>query len=445
MGWFERRSGFVARETDARTPGDIDYGRVVHSASFRRLQGKTQILSLGDSDFYRTRLTHSLEVAQIATGLVRQLAKTLPDHGAIIQLPCQSMILAISSAHDLGHPPFGHGGEVALNYCMRDYGGFEGNGQTLRILTRLETFSKDAGADLTRKSLLGTLKYPAPLPSLRNPDIVPKLKDGPTVFRTLDVRACKPPKGFMDSEQEVVDWILAPLSVEDRRRFTDIMRADGRHTRTIHKSLDCSLMDIADDISYGVHDFEDAIAMGLISPEGLRAAIPEALWDPFLDSRRSSTPATSNNRHDDVIARLFGDSGSRKKVINALVGFFCTPVHFIEAEGMAEPLLRWTVGLPKPQAALLTALKDFVMTEVIRSPGVQHLEFKGQQMVVAVFEALQSDPERLLPTDARAKFDAAKGDLRVICDHVSGMTDAHLMKTYERLFSPRMGSVFDKL
>ncbi|MDB6454265.1 HD domain-containing protein [Falsirhodobacter sp. 20TX0035] len=107
-------------------------------------------------------MTHSLEVAQIATGLVRQLAKTFPDHGAVLHLPCQSMILAISSTHDLGHPPFGHGGEVALNYCMRDHGRFEGNGQTLLILTRLETLSKDASANLTRRSLLGTLKYPAP-------------------------------------------------------------------------------------------------------------------------------------------------------------------------------------------------------------------------------------------------------------------------------------------
>src|SRR5262249_30878224 len=142
---------------DARDDGDIDYARVIHSASFRRLQGKTQILNLGDSDFYRTRLTHSLEVAQIAGGITKQLAKSFPDHPATAILPGRSMIQAIGSPHDLAPPPFGHGGEVALNYCMRDVaynrGGFEGNGQTLRILSRLENFSRDAGANLSRRTL----------------------------------------------------------------------------------------------------------------------------------------------------------------------------------------------------------------------------------------------------------------------------------------------------
>lgn len=444
MSWFDRRSNFTPRDNDARTPGDIDYGRIIHSASFRRLQGKTQILSIGDSDFYRTRLTHSLEVAQIATGLVRQLGQTHPRHEAVHHLPCQSMILAISSAHDLGHPPFGHGGEVALNYCMRDKGGFEGNGQTLRILTRLETFSEQDGADLTRRSLLGVLKYPASLPSLANPAIRPALKAGTSVFQTLDVEACKPPKGYLKSEQDVVDWILRDLSAADRQEF--IATKPGKtHAKTIHKSLDCSLMDIADDISYGIHDFEDALAMGLVRPERLRAAVPEALWDPFLDARRSSGPASGNDRYSELVGRLFGPAGDRKKVINALVGFFINAICFSELEFFTEPLLRWRVSLPPAQASLLSALKDFVMADVIRSPSVQHLEFKGQQMVVAVFEALQSDPERLLPLDVQTRYAAEGDDMRVICDHVAAMTDGHLMKTYERLFSPRMGSVFDRI
>src|SRR3954468_13426867 len=123
--WLARRSPWGQQQEDARGEFDIDYGRVVHSGSFRRLQGKTQILNLGDSDFYRTRLTHSLEVAQIASGIVRQLEKTAAVHPAHPVLPPISLIQAISLTHDLGHPPFGHGGEVALNYCMRDYGGFE--------------------------------------------------------------------------------------------------------------------------------------------------------------------------------------------------------------------------------------------------------------------------------------------------------------------------------
>lgn len=166
--WNARREGWKPHDEDARDVGDVDYARVIHSASFRRLQGKTQILNLGDSDFYRTRLTHSLEVAQIAGGLVRQLAQSFPDHPATTALPDRSQIHAIACSHDLGHPPFGHGGEVALNYCMRDAGGFEGNGQTLRLLARLENFSAGAGANLSRRSMLGVLKYPAPLSELAN-------------------------------------------------------------------------------------------------------------------------------------------------------------------------------------------------------------------------------------------------------------------------------------
>jgi dGTPase len=132
--WSERREGWTAGRSDARDAAATDYARIVHSASFRRLQGKTQILNLGDSDFYRNRLTHSIEVAQIAGGIARQLNKDFHSHDAAPWIPDLTMIQAIGATHDLGHPPFGHGGEVALHYGMRENGGFEGNGQTLRIL-----------------------------------------------------------------------------------------------------------------------------------------------------------------------------------------------------------------------------------------------------------------------------------------------------------------------
>jgi len=214
--WQTRRSGWVKHEADARSNADIDYGRIVHSASFRRLQGKTQILNLGDSDFYRTRLTHSLEVAQIAGSLARQLRADHEGHPALAHLPDLALIQAIGSTHDLGHPPFGHGGEVALNYCMSGSGGFEGNGQTLRILARLEKYSSSNGADLMRRTLLGTLKYPVAYSRAAHPEKRPSLLTGPTVLRLVDREASKPPKCFMDSEQGAVDWILEPLSATDR-------------------------------------------------------------------------------------------------------------------------------------------------------------------------------------------------------------------------------------
>lgn len=217
--WYDRREPWAKQHDDAREEADIDYARIVHSASFRRLQGKTQILNLGDSDFYRTRLTHSLEVAQIAAGIARQFRKQFSEHWTVDRIPSASMAQAIGLTHDLGHPPFGHGGEVALNYCMRDNGGFEGNGQTLRILSKLEKFSERSGANLTRRVLLGVLKYPVPYSKAFNEKLKPCLAKTTTYINIIDREKCKPPKCYMDSEQEIVDWILEVLHPQDRELF----------------------------------------------------------------------------------------------------------------------------------------------------------------------------------------------------------------------------------
>ncbi|MCJ2182190.1 dGTPase [Novosphingobium sp. 1949] len=445
MNWYARREAWSAQAEDAREDGDIDYARVVHSASFRRLQGKTQILNLGDSDFYRTRLTHSLEVAQIAGGLARQLAKSFPDHPATAHLPDRSLIHAIGCTHDFGHPPFGHGGEVALNYALRDAGGFEGNGQTLRLLTRLERFSANAGANLCRRTLLGVLKYPAAFSAAANPALRPRLLDGPTTIRVLDPATCKPPKAYLDSEADVVDWILAPLSPAERDAFTALDHREGKHGKTRHKSFDCSIMDLADDIAYGVHDLEDAIALGLVQKDAFARALaaPSA---PFLDAIKARYPGESGNDvFSAMVEGLFGDEGLRKRYVSRLVGHFMTGATYREEAAFGEPLLRWRVTLEGPRRAFLDALQRFIVDELIASPEVQHLEFKGQTMVVAVTEALAADPARLLPKTALERYEAASGAIRVIGDHVAAMTDTHLLKTYERLFSPRMGSVFDRL
>lgn len=443
--WSARREGWTPQSEDARDDGDIDYARVIHSASFRRLQGKTQILNLGDSDFYRTRLTHSLEVAQIAGGIARQLAKSCPSHPATPLLPDRGTIHSIGCTHDFGHPPFGHGGEIALNYCMREAGGFEGNGQTLRILGRLENFSAGAGANLSRRTMLGVLKYPVAFDRIANPALVPALLSGPTTIKVIDGRASKPPKCYLDSEQDVVDWILAPLSAADREVFQAFAPQDGKHGKPLYKALDCSIMDAADDIAYGVHDLEDAIALGLVSKDAFAAALQDRC-PSFLDALKAKYPGESEN---DVFAQmidgLFGGDASRKRFIGRLVHHFLTAVEFVERPEFSEPFLRWCVRVASPQRLFLDVLQDFVVREVITSPAVQHLEFKGQGMVVAVFEAMQADPQRLLPRDELVKFETAGSNLRVICDYVAAMTDTHLLKTYERLFSPRMGSVFDHL
>jgi dGTPase len=451
MSWLERREDWQPQTEDARDDGDIDYGRVIHSASFRRLQGKTQILNLGDSDFYRTRLTHSLEVAQIAGGIAKQLAKSFRDHPATAVLPDRSMIQAVGCTHDLGHPPFGHGGEIALNYCMRDFngekrGGFEGNGQTLRILSRLENFSRNAGANLSRRSLLGVLKYPVAYSRARNMAFVPRLANGPSTLRIIDTESSRPPKCYMDSEDDIVTWILDPLTQADRDCFQEFEQKDGKHNKPKHKSLDCSIMDAADDIAYGVHDLEDAIALKLVTEIEFREGVSEDRCTSFLDALKAKYPKESaNDVYSKMVGDLFGDSGSRKHVVNRMVHHFITAMEYIQHEQFTEPLIRYRAKMKASQRNFLDALQAIISKSVIKSPRVQHLEFKGQGMVVAVFEAIESDPARLLPSDALARFEKSSGDLRVICDFVAGMTDTYLLKTFERLFAPRMGSVFDKL
>ena len=446
MRWLERREGWQAQGEDARDAADVDYARVIHSASFRRLQGKTQILNLGDSDFYRTRLTHSLEVAQIANGIARQFEKDQPDHPAHAVLPVRSMIQAAGATHDLGHPPFGHGGEAALNYCMRGEGGFEGNGQTLRILGRLEKFSKASGANLTRRTLLAVLKYPAPLSRVANAAIPPRLASGTTAVSLLDRKACKPPKGYLDSESDLVDWILDPLGAADRERFTAVEARDGGHARTCHKSFDCSIMDLADDITFGVHDLEDALALRLIDRGDFERLVPPESCAGFLDSLKAKYPKEfRNNVYGAFGDALFGEGGRRKRFISRLVFHFITHCRIDTLEGFEEPLIRYKAAMAEAPRRFLTALIEAVRETVILSPAVQHLELKGQTMVVAVFETLASDPKALLPKPTCRRFEESGDDRRVICDHIAGMTDGFLLKTYDRLFSPRMGSVFDRL
>jgi dGTPase len=446
MTWQERKSGWTKKPQDARTPGDIDYARVIHSASFRRLQGKTQILNLGDSDFYRTRLTHSLEVAQIAGGLGAQLRQSFPDHEAIQFIPERSMLQAIACTHDLGHPPFGHGGEVALNYCMRGNGGFEGNGQTLRILSKLEKFSDVDGADLCREALLGVLKYPVAFSAVENPDIIPQMLPDTSGTPLLDRTASKPPKCYMNSEAGVVEWLLKPLSDSDRVAFQSFDLKEGKHAKAKHKSFACSIMDLADDISFGIHDMEDALALRLVDQEGFRRNVTPKKCEGLLNYLNSNYAGKyGNDIYDGLVERIFSDGAERKHQINRILNFVITSVEIDKFSEFDEPRLRYRARLPELVARFVEAVKDFIHEEVIFSPSVQHLELKGQMMVISVFEVLKSDPKCFLPSDIYSKYQRNDGSLRDICDYVAGMTDAYLLRTYERLFSPRMGSVFDRL
>lgn len=440
MGWDDRRELVTQNTGDKRRAWDVDFSRVVHSASFRRLQGKTQVFNVGDSDFYRTRLTHTLEVAQIAESLVRQVS----SDGVMDYLPTSGAIRAIAYCHDLGHPPFGHGGEVALNYCMRDSGGFEGNAQTLRIVARLEKFSKWAGSNLTRRTMLGVIKYPSKYSDTKRKN--PALAGSSSTFApTIDVKASKPPKCYYDEESDVVDWILEECSSQDKSTFVKFADSENDHAKPLHKSLDCSIMDLADDISFGVHDLEDAVAVGLITKDDFRSTCSLESLQPFIEWLGKEQSENEADAYDKFVAGLFSGGADRKYYIGRLVSFFVIKSELARLKVFEEPLLDFRLRLSSDHSNVLELLKNLVKDRVVKSPMVQHLESKGQRLVVSVFEAILADPKRLLAKATWDLIDAGTKQERVICDHISGMTDAYLIKIFERLFSPRRGSVFDHL
>ena len=371
--WADRKEKWRAQDDDARKFYDVDFARIIHSASFRRLQGKTQILNLGDSDFYRTRLTHSIEVSQIAMGIVKQIQKAKHKHDALKYLPHEKLVAAIGATHDLGHPPFGHGGEVALNYCMRNAGGFEGNAQTLRILSKLERFSQESGANLSRITLLGCLKYPCKFSDLKNPVVEPRKIQGKESTPLIDRASCKPPKCYFDEENDIIDWLLEPFADKDKTEFTSFECYQNKHHKTKHHSFDCSIMNLADDISYGVHDFEDSLALNLVDGEAIETDIGEADFSHFLDDQKE------RYQEEKIEKKVFIDNllgPDRKRYIGRLIHYSLTNIDILEKD-FDNPLLKYRVTIKKEAQQLLDALKKLVRKEVIYSPNVQQLEFKG--------------------------------------------------------------------
>jgi dGTPase len=438
--WKKRRSdNSQTRPKDCRDEYERDRSRIIHSSAFRRLQGKTQVLGIGEGDFHRTRLTHSMEAAQISRGLHDALQREYKEQEGI--LPPKRLLEAICLAHDLGHPPFGHAGEVALNYAMRNHGGFEGNGQTLRILCRLEAHNKRLGLDLTRRTLLGILKYPAAY------EKVVKTKPPEESSNRLQISwdNWKPPKCFLNDELEIVDWILEPFPNKDRSLFSQSCTEPQaeKHGKTKYSSLDTSIMTLADDIAYGVHDLEDAIALRLINRDH---------WDSVVKFERNDSWVNEFDLQN-VVDDLFSSEGyNRKQAVGGLVNAFINSVKLDEISNFAHPLLKWNACLNDDATNFLKDLKKLVFDKVILSQQVQTIEYRGQQMLLSLFEAIASQPERLLKESFRSQYEAQSqnsqnpnNQKRVICDYLSGMTDEYATKLYERLFVPRRGTIFEQL
>lgn len=444
--WGARRS--ERKNEDGRTPSQRDYARVVHSSAFRRLQAKTQVFGLGDSDFYRTRLTHSMEVSQIGEGITRELRHNKKVCSSVRRtLPDSSLIRAICLAHDLGHPPFGHGGERALNKMMVKFGGFEGNGQSLRIMSQLESYDKNHGMDLSRRTLLGVLKYPAPYKDVVNQRSYPKENEVKRSGKDFT-----PPKCYLDSEVCIIDWIKEGLESDWTKVSTDYEKEKGKHKRTKHMSLDASILEAADDIAYRIHDLEDVIAMKLISKKNFTNFVDDKTLKPLFEFKGSTISSYKN-----FVKYLFHkDSSKRKQAIGNLVGFFIRNIELDQENNhkFSNPIFSTRVKFNEDHLKILNALKKLVREKVIYSAQVQRLEFKGQQVIEDLFRAFQSNPEKLLPPEKAKLYrkaesidseDSEKMCMRVICDYVSGMSDYYAIHRYRQMFEPSVGSLFDYL
>jgi len=286
------------------------------------------------------------------------------------------------------------------------------------------------------------MKYPALYNEIitKNPNYLQQLAEPEVMdFRTLDMSRWIPPKGLYLEEKPVIDWVLSPFSEQDRTRFTELGGGEhGKHCTTQHKAFDTTIMELADDIAYGIHDLEDAVAMRMVDKELWNARVMNSeelkaypLWD------------------EQMTERLFSHSSKgRKHAISKMVGIMVEAVQVVEDERFEHPLLRYQARLPEPQQAVLNLLKRFVFDEVITIPEVKGMEYKGQLIVMELFKSLRANPKALLPKGTYRRYQAAESEQaqqRVICDYIAGMTNVYASKLYAKFFTPEQGSVFDRL
>lgn len=402
-----------------------DYGRILHSAAFRRLQAKTQVIAVSEGEFHRTRLTHSLEVAQIARGIATSLNENNEIHNGKIDT---SLIEAAALAHDLGHPPFGHQGERALNACMRRFDlNFEGNGHTFRLLTALEGHHGH-GLNLTRAGLLSVLKYPAPMKMLNNIKV-----DG------------KPPKSsIFDEDMEAFGWVLEPFTDVEKRYLTAYSGiTEGKHGTTLNKTFECSIVELADDIAYATYDLEDSLKLQMISHvdliqvlEDCQEKCPERIANAI---KRFLQPG-------DIV-----DNKYRNKHLCAdLVWGFINHVGIEEVpfdkdgQQLISNRLKYRAVVDEGTRNLLAGLKQLVITHVIKSQRVQTFEWRGGHIIQKLFDAMIHD-KHLLPQDEKSHWSVSSDshNARIVCDYLSSMTDNYALKIYSRLFESAGGKLFD--
>ena len=390
----EARARFVdePNKRAGRTSFERDRARVVHSAALRRLSAKTQVMGAGTDDFVRNRLTHSLEVAQVA----RELGKALGCDPDIVD--------SAALAHDLGHPPFGHNGEVALAKAAQSCGGFEGNAQTLRILTRLESKTFDAdgmtvGLNLTRATLAACVKYPW----------------------TLNEAGDDAPKfGAYTDDLRIFDWLRA--------------EAPGRR-----RPIEAQVMDLSDDIAYSVHDVEDGVFGGwfALDPDEFDT---KAVWHVARDWYAADADDDRLNAALDRLQSLpewpkaAFDGGRRSRAVlksltSALIGRFAFAAQEATVDRWgAGPLVRFEADLEVPTATRdeIVVLKSIAAHYVMRADNRAAQLRLQQEIVAALVTALVNSGDQHLEAEFVSDFAAASDDddrRRVVIDQVASLTD----------------------
>ncbi len=430
-GWQENRFyGDFDREPlpggkrpaeDHRSPFAIDRDRVVFSYAFRRLQSKTQVFQSGEFDFYRTRLTHSMEVARIGRSICEFLASCSPLLERDFFLD-PDLTEGICLAHDLGHPPFGHIGERKLNELMAAHGGFEGNGQTLRILTRL-IYAREKGTEgmnPTRAFLDGVLKY--------------KL-----LYRERRKEHGGHPENHFiyDDQESYRDFALGSGLVPGE--LDSLADLNGI------RSIECQIMDWADDAAYSLNDIVDGIEARYITQHTVDR------W-----TEENEELAEVDFKLIDDLKRSIRE-GYYERKFSSKVGSFINATRIVDSDGaFSDRTNRYRYRLQVDPAALREAnlYKRIANDLIFQSTTIQQIEFKGSRLLENLFEAMMENYAsssrarrlKLVPDiEHRLFVEAASEDLqaRLVCDFLSGLTDGQAVRYHKKWFDPDFASILD--
>ncbi len=402
------------RLDEYRTPFQIDRDRIIHSSEFRRMQGKTQVFIPGEFDFYRTRLTHSIEVSQIGRSICNFLLfkeKNILNDSYFID---PDLVESSCLSHDLGHPPFGHAGERTLNKLMEDFGGFEGNAQTLRQLTEIfyTDEKKRRGMNPTRAFIDSILKYKA-----------------------LRKQFEKPKNHFIyDSQKYVLDFVF------DGRA----LNFDSPEELNKFRSIECQILDWSDDTAYALHDIVDSIYAGFMTISRIYRWIEE----------HESEITRNQKKYLEEITEWI-KAGDFKRKFGSQIGNCVQATSLRERETFIDDLTnryKYELVIDEDCFEKAEIYKRISVDLVFQSAQLHQMEFKGNSMLTKIFEALKLNYVdelrgiKLLPDFSdyiiRREEDPAKR-ARLVCDYIAGMTDAFALRTYKRLFDPEFGSIVD--